>query len=178
MNEGLLRVGSVSSWPSDAAGRSTKFIAIVGRHARTAAVAVMHFLAASAEVKFQGRPVVRWENRRRLLWVGSPSSRSLEAAAGQAPRAVLAQPPARSPTSGSFRGSAAIRQCGRRLAAFSRGCRSTAEPERQHPVWFGLPPRTGTAESLCVAQRSTPPNQSSALGRFGSPVVQQARTEL
>ena len=38
------------------------------------------FSAAWAKVKFQGRPVVRWENRRRLLWVGSTSSRTSDAA--------------------------------------------------------------------------------------------------
>src|SRR5664279_1401857 len=46
-----------------------EIIAMVDRPARTTAVAINDFLAGAGEVAFRGRPVVRWENRRRLLWV-------------------------------------------------------------------------------------------------------------
>jgi hypothetical protein len=48
---------------------SPEIVAMIDRHARTTAVAINDSLAGAGEVKFQGRPVVRRENRRRLLWV-------------------------------------------------------------------------------------------------------------
>jgi hypothetical protein len=41
------------------------------------------FSAAWARVKFEGRPDVRWENRRRPLWVEKPSSPLLKAVVGR-----------------------------------------------------------------------------------------------
>jgi hypothetical protein len=48
---------------------------MVDRHARTAAVAINDFLAGAGEGQVPpGRTVVAWENRHRLLWVGSSNS--------------------------------------------------------------------------------------------------------
>jgi hypothetical protein len=50
------------------------------------------------------------------------------------------QVPTCSPTSASFRSTAAVCQGGERLSAFRRGCRSTAGVERRHPVFCCHPP--------------------------------------
>ena len=60
-----------------------EIVEMVDRHARATAVAINDFLAGAGEGQVPGRPVVRWENRRRLLWVWSSSSPPTRAAAGQ-----------------------------------------------------------------------------------------------
>jgi len=49
----------------------------------------------------------------------------------------LVSRPVNLPRSGSFRGGAVIRLCGGWPAAFSRGCRTPEEADRQQPVWPG-----------------------------------------
>jgi hypothetical protein len=83
-------------------------VAIVGRHARTTLPPTLNGSMAWAKVKFQSGPVVRPENRRRLLWVGTASSRGKEAVVG------AARPPIRNPRSAVPRIAAARASAGGR----------------------------------------------------------------
>ena len=92
--------------------------------------------------------------------------------AGHPRRGRLASP-ARSPTYGRFRGTAAGRLHRRRMTGSGGSCRSTAKPERQHPVLTGYTHWKRQANASC---QTSSREVSSAAGAIQPAVHSSCRT--